>query len=1194
MRGGFKMEGTKISRKMISMLMALVMVLVCIGFMPATASSPRLNALNVSAPVNLGSPFPAGAAVNTFMSATTRQGTGDILLTVAYGSPNSILNVICISNPLSPRVLETHNVQTGTTWEYAIDSLGRVYFAGFGNPETTRIYRYSPNNPEGQRLQFFTMNGRGAVTGMAVDSSNNVFFTNTRTNRILRFNANNNTFTDFGVIFPTSGRIRSIAYHNGFLYGGEEGTLARFFRMNVNTRAVNFIPAPAGVTNISHFYSMRVVGNFLFTLIRPSWSMGIFDLTTQTWVANPASSGRLPTGNINGFVYFTRADRGFQRFNLSTRQIESLGATPAAFPNHGIQGMGLANITHSNPNLNGQIFVSIQSGSRHIDFINFATRTRTRVNDIIVGAQPSVQLLKFAGDYFFASSYMGGSQGFSRTNVRTNARTVRQMGQLEGMTFYNDRLYLGAYPAAVIHELNPANNQSIQLYTTGHRQDRPFTMHAQNGMLLVGTVGNSGNRNGALTIQELGAGGQRWTHHVIDRSVTGIAYRDGRAYVAASIHGGQGTTPNQTRALLFIYDIAQRRVITEATPLAVPHIGELAFAPNGRLWGIAGGTIIEINPTNLSIISQTQINTGGNDGNWRPRYMYFDSTGILYANPGGTLVAFDTDTRQWRNLASGVNVRSFSVNAAGDRIVYTNTTNRAAVFRIDISNGNPLWVPPPPPPLGMRITNVSQTQFGANSSVTVNLTGRLPQNANLVLTSFDRNQMLDTIVSPITQLGSVTIGGLNVPLNTTRVTARVENAQTGEIIVPDETFTMQAREAHVVTTHSTHFLDWDASGRNRLVTPLAGSNLVLDSRGITNNIPSVGGRHRMFFLTFDVSEFIDTINYVEEIRLVTHTTGDGGANTANSEFNVYLLNQQMANHILEGHMPTNGAALDLGFYNVNQNAVWQHRGGLLVNTTYESPDILPQIRAYLQQNPSATTVALKVRGTNSLGSFLSPAHTGSDSLGRPHQQHLRITMPRILKDVVTTQSTHFFDWGNRDSVVAPLAGSNLVLDSRNINNNVPNVNGRHRMFFLTFDLSEYVDIINYVDDIRLVTRTNGDGGANSANSEFNVYLFTPQMANHILEGRVPTNGAALDLGFYNFRQNAVWQHRGGLLVNTTYESPNILPQIREYLQQNPGATTVALKVRATNGLAGFLSPAHTGSDDLGRPHQQHLRITARW
>jgi len=202
----------------------------------------------------------------------------------------------------------------------------------------------------------------------------------------------------------------------------------------------------------------------------------------------------------------------------------------------------------------------------------------------------------------------------------------------------------------------------------------------------------------------------------------------------------------------------------------------------------------------------------------------------------------------------------------------------------------------------------------------------------------------------------------------------------------------------------------------------------------------------------------------------------------------------------------------------------------------------------------------------------------------------------FTQDIVTTRSTHFFDWGDRNSAVTPLAGSNLVLDARptTLSNGLPFSGSRHRMFFLTFDLSEFADNIDYIEDIRLVTHTTGDGGANTSASEFNVYLFTPQMANHIIEGRIPTNGAALDLGFYGFRQNAIWQHRGGLLVNTTYESPDILPQIREYLQQNPGATTIAMKVRGTNGLASFLSPAHSDYDNQGRPLQQHLRITSRW
>jgi len=1012
-RGFIKMK------KITALLLIMLLVFALMPIQPAVSNTgrERIDLVTASTPVNLGSPFPLGAVASTNMSATTRRWNEDenryqyIVLSVAGGGEGSMLNVVCIDNPDAPISMYSFTVRTGTVWEMIVDSYGRVYIAGFGDPETVRLYRYSPDNDEGQRLEFWPMNGRGAVTGMALDDDDNLYFTNTRgTHPIFRFNQATSTFTNLGPVFGTGINIRAIAYHNGYLYGGENTSNARFFRRNIETGVVTQLPNP-NIANRARYEHMRVVDNYLFALVYGAWHMAIFDLTTQQWIGNWPSAGRLPTGNINGFVYFTRSDRGWQRFNLETRAVTSTGANPSPFPNHGLQGMGIANLTHpTNPNLNGQIVVSVHSGTGHLDFINFATGSRIRRENVIRGAQPAVQNLGFLGDDFYASAYMGGPQGLARVNAQTGVRSWSgNMGQAEGFISYNNRLYIGRYMGARVTEFNPTNNSTIDFPEFGQNQNRPFAMSAYNNRLAVGTISAAGHLGGALTVYNIATRQQIAQHRFPTRGVSGVAYRDGRVWGSTTIYGGLGPAPTETRASLFIFDVASGEVIQEVTPLARQHIGQLAFAPDGRLWGISGGIIIEINPENLDIISQTQINTGGNDGNWRPRLLFFDQTGLMFANPGGTLIVFDPDSREWRTLATSV--LHFHMNETRDTIVYVHTWARASVFRMNITNNAPTLP-------ALEIVGVNTTPSGINSQVTLNVTQPRPGNSMLIVAVYAKYDVYKVCEYSSTYYENVYVfytqqerfagattatiersGYMNV---STRIPA---NASIVRAFMWDSTNLMNpwlpARMAEFTVPRmenivTTNLVGIDFAGNTGTPatsgdnTP-SNANTVLDGRvsngAFSNNN---GNRHRLFFMTFDISEIIDDLDNIYSINIGMRTNGDTGSNNVNSRFNAYLLTPALAANVNPTAIPTYGAARNLGLISYRTNIVWEHTTGLDANIPVTSPDILPHIRQYLEQNPNATTIGFQFFGTNHLAAFLNAGASGFDSEGYPNRPHLRI------------------------------------------------------------------------------------------------------------------------------------------------------------------------------------------------------------
>jgi len=194
--------------------------------------------------------------------------------------------------------------------------------------------------------------------------------------------------------------------------------------------------------------------------------------------------------------------------------------------------------------------------------------------------------------------------------------------------------------------------------------------------------------------------------------------------------------------------------------------------------------------------------------------------------------------------------------------------------------------------------------------------------------------------------------------------------------------------------------------------------------------------------------------------------------------------------------------------------------------------------------------------------------------------------------ILFTHSTHFLDWGTRSTSVTAQQGNNqLVLDSRQLGpGGIPNDMGRHRLFFLTFDISDFRDEINYLSEMVLSMFASGDPGANNANSQFNVYIMTAQDAEEIGQGRIATLGEALDAGLVHYRDNMIWAHTGGVTPSARINSTDILPHIQNYVAENPLSRFVVFKFRAPQGLGAFYPANASGFCSQGFPHRPHLQI----
>ncbi|MCL2838525.1 MAG: S-layer homology domain-containing protein [Oscillospiraceae bacterium] len=174
-------------------------------------------------------------------------------------------------------------------------------------------------------------------------------------------------------------------------------------------------------------------------------------------------------------------------------------------------------------------------------------------------------------------------------------------------------------------------------------------------------------------------------------------------------------------------------------------------------------------------------------------------------------------------------------------------------------------------------------------------------------------------------------------------------------------------------------------------------------------------------------------------------------------------------------------------------------------------------------------------------------------------------------DFVGNQNTAPATSGNN----AP-SNQSAVLDGRVLDGVFDGANGnRHRLFFMTFDLADLTGNFDDIYSINLGIHTSGDP-VNNNDSQFNVYLFTPELAARINQTDIPTYGAARNLGLVDYRSNMIW-NRSGLTINTAITSPNILPYLQDYFTQNPSETIIGVKFFGTNWLANFHNHLNTNS-----------------
>jgi hypothetical protein len=198
-------------------------------------------------------------------------------------------------------------------------------------------------------------------------------------------------------------------------------------------------------------------------------------------------------------------------------------------------------------------------------------------------------------------------------------------GETYTLLAQNGKVLLASYSANSIlmsydpaQKINPGDkadsNPRYFSYEGADHAWRPGTMiEGKDGKVYVGAVAGYGDLGGDIAIWDTQANTVSAVKNPIhDQSIASLAAADdGSIYGGTSIGGGGGATPTQKEAVLFHFDTASQKVLSQMVPVeGATSITDLMMTPENKLIGFAGDTLFVYDPQTQQVIHREKVSMG--------------------------------------------------------------------------------------------------------------------------------------------------------------------------------------------------------------------------------------------------------------------------------------------------------------------------------------------------------------------------------------------------------------------------------------------------------------------------------------------------------------------------------------------------------------------------------------------------------
>ncbi|WP_054950758.1 ligand-binding sensor domain-containing protein [Numidum massiliense] len=595
----------------------------------------------------------------------------------AYGKgPNGEEWIYAVSTG-SPAIFNVIDAKTGervdsfplegasSSWGVTVDPDGNVYI---GTYRSSLLFRYVPG-ADHVELIGKPIKGESYIWRLASDDQGRIYGGTYPGGKVFQYDPKTDTFRDYGQMVEGQQYARSLDVYKDKVYVGVGTKGPNLVELDIETGEKREIPLPEKYADSANVYGVNVAKDKLFAWVTGVNTVLVYDLETMDLVDEIEHVDGLDVSSAGpkNEVYMI-INKELHAYHLKKKSLRATG-----FDNL-MTARDFGWVKLKQKGFPGKTLVSITfDGS--IRMYNPQSGKYQTIQGQVEGEPATIQSLAQGPD---GNIYVGGyfSGGLSTYDYKADAITeYKGIAQIEGMTTFRDKLYMGVYTGAQLHSYDPQQPYNYGVNPVEHfrlrdeGQDRPFALAPAGEQLAMGTVPDYGKLGGTLSFFNP-ATEEYFVHHdvVKEQSITALAYKNGLVYGGTSVYGGLGTTPSQEEGKLFVWDVAKGKKVSEVVPIpGEKAITALTFDNDGKLWGITAGYLFQYDPEAGKVVRYEQLypfKWEQVEHYWRGGFLAFDEDGYLYGSALNHL--FKVDPKTWESETLVDNAALFAQDAAGN------------------------------------------------------------------------------------------------------------------------------------------------------------------------------------------------------------------------------------------------------------------------------------------------------------------------------------------------------------------------------------------------------------------------------------------------------------------------------------------------------------------------------------------------
>ncbi|MBE1609075.1 hypothetical protein [Actinopolymorpha pittospori] len=419
------------------------------------------------------------------------------------------------------------------------------------------------------------------------------------------------------------------------------GSAGHLIRVDLSTGEKRDI-LPAEFQGASSYpYDINLIEGRLFVKLSQNGTAFVLDPDTGEVIADGftmSSRGTAPLAPDGESVYFTSSGQ-LWRYDLTTdTPAPVLGASGQPIATGAGVGWGFVDgvLYAAIGNYAGQAMWYDPDAGTHESFTLPFPPQAIGLNNLTAGPDGTI----------YTNLYINGNLTTFDPDTET-VTTLGRLGQSDGFAWHDGLLYAGVYPYAGLLAYDPSqpyalgtNPRELFRLQNEHGQNRPVAILGTPDTIYVGSTPDYGQWGGALTAYDLATGTHTVRRDIVpDQAVVSLAVLGDTLWGGSSIAGGGGTTPRATEARLFAVDLATGEKTGQYAPVRdVASVDALTEGPDGRLWGLAGGTLFVFDPLRRAVVRRKDL-PGGSSG-WQDE-IHVNPDGYVYLSSGGQLLRVD-------------------------------------------------------------------------------------------------------------------------------------------------------------------------------------------------------------------------------------------------------------------------------------------------------------------------------------------------------------------------------------------------------------------------------------------------------------------------------------------------------------------------------------------------------------------------